>query len=133
MSYEYKLCGAICQLLRENAKIMAHVNAVYLARPDKATPPYINIQNSMALPWSGTEFQGQEIRMALRYIAPRSEEVGGEEIHQLLPKMIENMPRAQDGYDIINMQILRQETSRTADGKWTFDLGVMARISIHNQ
>ena len=119
MSADAAMQAALVAALEGHAGLAASVNGVFVGRPARATPPWIEIGETIGGDWSSKTERGRELRVAL---IVRDEGEGPARLHGVMRDVeaaVEGMARDLDGWRVASLTFLRSRVLRAGDGSWT--------------
>ena len=104
---ETELRAALIAWLADDAELMGQLNAVTEEAPSRTAPPWLGIAASASADWSTKDRAGREIRLALE-LHGRGDDPGTmAATARAIETRVEAMPRAQAGFDVVNIVFLR--------------------------
>ncbi|MBN9505419.1 MAG: DUF3168 domain-containing protein [Altererythrobacter sp.] len=104
---ETELRAALIAWLAVDAELMSQLNAVTEEAPSRTAPPWLGIAASASADWSTKDRAGREIRLALE-LHWRGDDPGTmAATARAIETRVEAMPRAQAGFDVVNIVFLR--------------------------
>jgi len=104
---ETELRAALIAWLAVDAELMSQLNAVTEEAPSRTAPPWLGIAASASADWSTKDRAGREIRLALE-LHGRGDDPGTmAATARAIETRVEAMPRAQAGFDVVNIVFLR--------------------------
>ena len=133
MTAEWELRQVILEILSHDAEIMSHINGVFDERPSQATPPYIELLNSVSVDWSSKSFTGREVRISIALYSAAQEEAPSVMLLSLIESVMTKLPRELPHHHIINSQYLRSRSGHDADGRWTIVINYRFRLQAKPQ
>jgi len=111
---ETKLRAALTGWLRAAPDLENTLNSVAEEAPLSASPPWLGIAASASTDWSTKTREGREIRIALE-LHTRGDDVAGDgALVRAIGKRVDALPRAQDGFEVVNARFLRARAERRA-------------------
>ncbi len=104
---ETRLRAALIQWLRADPYLDATLNAVTEEAPSRTAVPWLGIVASASADWSAKDRRGREVRVAFELHLRGDDPATGAILSGAVEARIENLPKAQAGFDVISAQFLR--------------------------
>lgn len=104
---EYLLRSALLDWLRSGPSPLDHINTYEEETSLRTTPPWLGISASASQDWSTKDRRGRVIRVAIEIVARGDNSQFHAELLRAAAARIEDMPRLQDSYHIVNITFLR--------------------------
>lgn len=113
---EDPLRAALLDWLRTAPAPLDTLSAIEEEVPARATPPWLALAASASADWSTKDRMGREVRIAIELHSRADDPRADAPLVSALDRRIENLPRAQDGFEIASIQFLRARTERRTAG-----------------
>lgn len=118
MSFETALQAALLAALAAEPTIAAHANGVFVERPVRATPPWIELGELLAVDWSTKDARGRELRIAVTVRDLAESPTRLLDLLDAAGAAIEALPREVGGWRLGAAVFLRSRTLREPGGQW---------------
>lgn len=119
MSAESVLQSALLVALHGDARLSAGLNGVFEGPAVKASPPFAELDEMLAVDWGTKTAAGRELRIGvtLRDAAETGARLQG--LAEAAGAAIEAIPRDLDGWRVASLVFVRSRVLRGPPGKWT--------------
>jgi hypothetical protein len=118
MSFETALQAALLSALAAAPGIAAEANGVFVERPVRATPPWIELGELIAADWSTKDARGREVRIAVTVRDLAESPARLLDLLDAAGEAIAALPRAIGGWRLGAVVFLRARTLREPGGQW---------------
>lgn len=109
---ETALRAALLAWLRDGPAPLDTLTAIEEEAPARVAAPWLAIAASASSDWSTKDRAGREVRIALEMHSRGDEPATGAALAEAVVRRIEDLPRAQSGFEIVTAQFLRARSER---------------------
>ncbi|MGB7373361.1 tail completion protein gp17 [Pontixanthobacter sp.] len=109
---DHALRAALLTWLNASPDLSRQLNSISEDNVASTSAPFLTIAASAAADWSTKDRCGREIRIAVQLSTRGDDAAADGELVRRIEKRISDLPRVQNGFDIINTRFLRARTER---------------------
>ena len=128
MSAEGVLHAALVAALREAAEVGGAINGVFEGPAVQATPPFAEVQPSIAVDWSAKDWTGRELRPAVVVRDAGETPARVQALAGAVSAAVEGMATDLDGWRIVSVRFVRSRMLREAPGRWAVSIEFRVRM-----
>ncbi|WP_326525297.1 tail completion protein gp17 [Sphingomonas sp.] len=122
------LRAAVATALREDAALLARLNGVFEGPAVRASTPYAEVAEALAIDWGTKDRVGREVRIAvlIRHAAETSGELV--ELAEAAEAAVLAVPRDLPGWALVNMVFVRSRIAGEGPGRWIASVEFRGRM-----
>jgi hypothetical protein len=128
MSAEGVLHAALVTALRAAPDVGGAINGVFDGPTVQASPPFAEVQPSIAVDWSTKDWTGRELRPAVVVRDAGETPARVQALAGAAMSAVEAMPQALDGWRIVSVRFVRSRMLREAAGRWAVAVEFRVRM-----
>lgn len=125
---EHLLRTALLSWLGEAPSLIDQINSFTEEEPISASAPYLTLAATASTDWSTKDRSGREIRLAVQLQTRGNDAVADGALVRLIEKRITALPKAHDGFSVINARFLRARSAQQRRSQRTILLEYTFRL-----